>query len=774
MRLRAEAMLALMVATLCAGVGAAEFEVKDQVEAPRPSAYYMRDTRHYLVPPASPETYRSYQVPVGRGDYLKFVRKHPDRWGDFNPNPDRFLAQAERRGAEGGFSGLFVLAEYIDTGKPEYAAGLNRMLANGKAGWESIVKVYPAKGWVGLYHAQFALYLWLVRRELATRHALTPEAEAGFREGVLYMLDNLHVWDDPSTFWRGPMHRAQGEAWLRRLAVQTWPDLPQAPAWTAYEQVVWNDFWPYRDYPTNDTGYTYAILVPHLLGAELSGKQDFFTDPQMMKVWERLLYTTSPDGSVIPYGAHGGWDSSAGNRLWMFELIARHTKDGRFRWAAQQVFRYLSLVQQPYLSEDWGTDREMYYGAALAYLFADESVKPVPPDGASRVLYRKETLRVRDKRAVLNWLQPFPLFEDKDKGNVCCNLIVTDKVKPDKLVLSSGSSPGDMYMLVDLFPRHDPLNPTAILGLVQYGASFTQTISAKGGSDENRIQIEDMGKTAKLVRNKDPNLVDEYYMEVTVEPFSDHRLATHAVVNVTDYMGFAADLSREFLFVKNRLVLVRDLVKFRDGFQARLGPAWNTQNVAPELGANWANTFMSYLPRHTTYFWPAAPRDLLIYHARRPGRRLDVRLRGEMAHSGLQEAELTVPYGVRYNYEGIVEAGEQLRWSQILLPHDPTVKPGDLAEKIITLGDTPDLVAFAVEAEKGRKELLLLNTPGVEVSLGEMKTDARQVYLDLAEGEVRQVLAVAGSFLVYRGKDIFRQAPRADYERTAPPAKPQP
>lgn len=756
------ASLALLV-LLSSGASAGEFEVGLSIDLPKSEAFYMRDTRHYLLPPASPETHRRYVYPVGRNDYLMFIRKHSDRWQHFNPNPDYFMANPQRQGLEAPFASLFTLAEYIKTGDEKYVEPLNQALIATTEGYKKLV---ADRSWVSFYYAQYALYSWLLRRELAQRNALTAEAEQAFREAMLYMLDNLHVWNNPDTFWRGPMHRSQLDAWLHRLTVQSWPDVPQAAEWTTYEQVVWNDFWPYRDYPTNDTGYTFNIVRPHVLGAELSGNQEFFTDPEMMKVWERLLYTVCPDGSVIPYGAHGGWNSTAGERMWMFELIAHHTRDGRFRWAAQQIFRYLSILQEEYISHDWGTDRECYYGAALAYLFADDGVKPVPPDGASRVLFRKETLRVRDKQAVLNYLEPFPLFEQEGKGNVCCNLIVTDQVMPNKIVFSSGTKPGDMYMLVDVFPRHDPLNPSAILGLVQYGAPFTQTISSKGGSDENRIQIEDLGRTAQLVRNTDPNLVDEYYMEVTVEPFSDHQLATHAVVKVSDYMGFQVDLAREFLFVKNRMVLVRDLLKFRDSFRARIAPAWNTQNVAPKLGPNWVNTFMSYLPRGGigTYFQPA-PRELLIFHAPRPDRRLVIHERGQIEHSARQEALLTVPYGVRYQYEGVVQEGGTMQFAQLLLPHEPTMTPGQLAEKIVTLADTPEMVAFSVEAEEGRVEFVLLNSLGVEVEAGGLKTDARQVCLDTMNGEVTRVLALDGTFLSYHGAEVFRQETRADFEK---------
>ena len=747
----------LMAAVVLLSRGtAAEFEVRGG-SVPRSKAFYMRDTRHYAHPPASPKTFARYVYPVGRGSYPKFIRNHPDRWNHFNPNPQRFLQRPKHHKLSACHDGLFTLVEYLATGKKEYADALNWALTMMKPGYEEYVK---KKKWVGVYHAWFAQYGWIVHRELKKRKALTPEADRAFRAGILYMLEHLHVWNTPQTFWRGPMHRSQTEAWLRRLAVRSWPDIPQAKAWTAYEKAVWNDFWPYRDYPTNDTGYSFGILVPHLLGAEIAGMKTFFTDPGMMKVWERLLYTTCPDGSVIPYGAHGGWNSTAGHRMWMFELIARHTRDGRFRWAAQRIFKYLTIIQEENLSHNWGTDRECYYGAALAYLFADEGVKPVPPDGASRVLFRKETLRLRDKNAAKKYLQPLKLFEDKDKGHMCCNLIVTQKTVPAKVVFSSGTAPGDMYMLVDAFPRHDPLNPTAILGLVQYGAPFTQTISAKGRSGENRIQVEDVGRTAKLVRNTDPNLMDEYYMTVTVKPFSDHRLATHTKVNVTDYMGFRVDLSREFLFVKNRMVLVRDVLVPKDTFRARIAPVWNTQNAGPELGVNWANTFMSIPSRdHITYL-ACPPRDLLVYHAPRPGRRLRIDLRPE------KQAQLRIPYGVRYQYEGIVEPGKHLAFAQVLIPQKPTLTPSDLAGRVATLSDTADLVAFAVETDKGRTEIVMLNTPGAKRSIGGVQTDARQVYLDVAGGDVRRVLAIDGTFLIFHGKSVFRHKERTVFEKT--------
>jgi hypothetical protein len=81
----------------------------------------------------------------------------------------------------------------------------------------------------------------------------------------------------------------------------------------------------------------------------------------------------------------------------------------------------------------------------------------------SRILYRKETQRLRDKAAAAQYLKD--LDPRPDKAPICCGLIVTDKTMPAKPVLRSGWNPGDVFALVDLFPRHDPLNVPGIVGM---------------------------------------------------------------------------------------------------------------------------------------------------------------------------------------------------------------------------------------------------------------------------------------------------------------------
>ena len=50
----------------------------------------------------------------------------------------------------------------------------------------------------------------------------------------------------------------------------------------------------------------------------------------------------------------------------------------------------------------------------------------------------------------------------------------------------------DFFAEVDLYPRHDPLNPPGILGMTRWGSCLGMPINAKGSSDENRLAIDDL------------------------------------------------------------------------------------------------------------------------------------------------------------------------------------------------------------------------------------------------------------------------------------------
>jgi len=462
----------------------------------------------------------------------------------------------------------------------------------------------------------------------------------------------------------------------------------------------------------------------------------------------------------------------------MLELLAAKTGDGRYRWAAHKLMNYLLYQQDRYKSHHMLAGPASTEQIAIAYLLADDSIKPLPPESASRILHRKETLRVYAKSAVSKYLKD--LDPRPEKANLDCALLVTEKTMPAKMVLRSGWNPGDFFVLVDLFPRHDPLNVPGIVGMTRWGAALTQTFSAKGTSDENRLAVEDIGGNAPLRFNADPALGDRCYQDVQIPDFQDLHAATFATVTVTDYQGFPIKATREFLFIKNRFLVARDLPEFEEGFLAQVGPVWNTQNVGPQIGTTWANTFFT-APRAQSVGLHTPSQDLLVYFTPRPGCRLQV-----VDRTAIDPRAEDVPAQLRYTWRGVARRGQTLLFTQVYYPHPPSQKrllsnapgaarPADLigsagADGVHILLDTPEATVLKFTFDSDRVEWVVSNPGGKTVTAGNMtgdglSTDARYLYVDTLRGQVKAVGAVAATFASLGGKDAFRQVERKNYEK---------
>jgi len=729
--------------------------VPERAKAEQTPARRIEDPTHTVraqLQPADDPKNAIPQRPVTRQTYLD--------WCDRSGHIERDLKSRDH-GPYGPRHALPSLAKFVATGERRYGESVKEMLRAFAKWLDAEVK----KTGMNSQYMHEPTLIGIELRFLRKGGLIAPEDEAWIKEMILLLNRTVHVWGTPETHWRGAMHRAQGEGVMKWLAAQWYPDAPEAKAWKDYAQTVWDDFWPYRDIPPNDTGYSFGVLFPLVLGPELMEKtpsgqtpKEFFNDPEMKKIWERLMFTVSPDGAVIPYGAHGGWGSTAGERIWMLELAARYTRDGRYRFAAHRLMNYLIYQEAPLrthhiLDGPYSTEQ-----IALAYLFANESIAPVQPDARSMILTHREVLRVNGKKgaaAYLRNLDPAP-----DRAQICCGLICTARELPFKLIFRSGWRPGDLFMLVDLFPRHEPLNVSGIAGLVRFAVAFTQAFPSKRLTDFlNMLMVEDLSGTATAVTNPNPNTIDAYYQDVEVPEFSDHALATHAVVRVKDYTGFPMTNQREIFFIKNRFVVVKDVAEFRERFLTRLGPTWQTQRITA-AGPNWLNTYMAapLAAEKTNLLHPSY--DLLVFHAPQADRRLDV---AEIAKPG--ESYAYAPLRTRYVWQGIVEPGKPVAFTQILLPHSPLQPAAELAAGIKVRLDTPEQTALCVAAEKGREEWIVLNAAGSPLKADTLETDAKQLYLDLREGQLARALMIGGSFLARAGKDLHRQPGRGVWEK---------
>ncbi|MHB9026560.1 MAG: hypothetical protein ACYC7E_20700 [Armatimonadota bacterium] len=727
-----------------------------------PVSRFMEDATRYAGPPA--DKILPTPVKVTKQSYLEYIPK------DSQYGVESISANPNGRHRFGVRHAFPALAQYDANPDPRYAAGIKQCLRVFDKTVREEVEKNPGH-WHEYYMHEPTL-LVVYRQVFKAHNAWSAEDEAWFKDLFLFLCRTVHVWSGPEHYWRGGMHRATGEGIMKLLAATMYPDAPEAAAWRKYGEAQWNDWWKVRDNPINDINYFHGQVFPMALGATLLKRTEVFSDPEMRKFWDRLIDMTTPDGAIVPFGPAWGWNSHAGERMMALELAASGSGDGRYRFVAHRILNYLryqtSAIRGTNLPEHFSQ-----VGAAVAYLYCNDAIAPIEPKPTSALLFHKETLRVRGKAGAQQYipdLDPDPL-----KAHIDCALLNTDKTLPFKLCFRSGWNPGDLYMLVDLFPRHEPMNPTGVLGLTRFNSVLTCTINSKGLTDwQNMLRVDDLSGTASCVVNTNPATVDAYYMDVTVPAFIDRAAATYAAVDVKDYNGYPMTLRREFFFVKNRFVILRDTATFRESFLARLGPTWYTQNIGPQVGDSWANTYFS-APVSESKKYVNPPVDLLVYHAPHPDRRL------YLIDETADVRRLDMPLTLRYAWEGIVQAGKPYTFAQLLLPGIPSRQPvrnnnpgavslqdimGQyMAAGVTALIDTPAQSVWRIRGEGNREEWVVLNAAGAPVTAAGLQTDARQLYLDIRAGKPARVMALGATNLTLDGQEIFRNAARGDVEK---------
>jgi len=539
---------------------------------------------------------------IMRKDYVDFVR--PESRG-FESGPDR--------GQYGPRHALAALAVFAREGDTDLGLGIKATLRH-YADW--VQKCVDEQQ--GVFSMEGATLCALHFRELRKAGLIDPEDEDWIKRLFMNLRRYHCAWQPGDGLWRGSHHRSQAQGINHALAAALYPDQPDVDIWNTYAAQVWSDWWNYRDVGINDSGYFYSSFCNILRAAELLGRTEVFTDPESRRLFDRILGEITPDGAGVPYGASGGYHGQAGACIFALETAARYTQDGRYRWVAHRIMNYGQ--QRGFSTGHHHLQAVSHEFIALASLVCDDSVAPVVPDVGSRLLMRKEIVRLTNEQA----REMFP-----NAGGVDCNMFMTERDMPNKLVLRSGWNPGDLYMLVECFARHDPLNPTAILGLERHSASFAEMTPEKFVSRENAVAIEDLSGTGRYLgqrpfTGKRALPLGWSGMEVTVPVLSDYRLATHARIDVDGYMGYEAKHSREILFVKNRFVLLRDETQFDDRFRAAVGPVWNTQRIGASRGEHWLNTWFQGHFFQGIQMYESPAWDLLVYHVPRAGARVVV------------------------------------------------------------------------------------------------------------------------------------------------------
>jgi len=686
---------------------------------------------------ADPAFYPIPQDTITRATYMRAIDA---------ANPRR-LADNPKRGEQGPAVFLPVLAKYVQTGDPLWGRAIIAMLQDYHA---ALKRVVAERKW--FWDFEWPVTALPLYRKYLRAGGLLQDSDTWFREMWLYYCRNLHVWDSEETEWRGGCHRSMPEGISKGLAAQWYPDIPEAQHWKRYGELNFHDFWRSRDVPQNDTGYMMGPFVALLCNSDqYLGDDRFYTDPGMKRLWERLLMEITPDGAINPYGPNGGYNSTADYRVFMLERLAAKTKDGRYRFGAHKLMNYLRYQSRSMQAHTYAASTRYM---ALAWLFADDSVKPIEPASAALWNTRVEAIRVPHRDTQLTERLLGNADPDPTKGIICCSWYMTDQVWPDKLVLRSGWGPGDFFALIELHPTSFPANPGGIMGLNRFGAPFTQIVTSKGSSQENRLLVQDLDGTAQRRTHADRLRIDENWSAGTmpdirsqVTYFEDVPEATYASVRVGNMDGLPVCYEREFVFVKNRFLATREIVTFQESFHARVAPLWNTQNTGPQMGAHWANTFISApVGANGRTMMKTPPVDLLVWFAPRDDCRLQV-----VDRFALDPRSADCPAQLRYTWEGRARAGQQLVFTQVYYPHAPyrarasTNNPGAVAvygdklqatagaAGITVLRDDVEASVLRLELDKGRVEFVVFNPGKQNIELGSIKTDRAYAYVEAVE-----------------------------------------
>ncbi|MEI6396217.1 MAG: hypothetical protein WCT12_34575, partial [Verrucomicrobiota bacterium] len=410
--------------------GPAQKPERSDVQLQGAPTRYMVDIERYrfgVTPSVTNSAF--YPIPqdrITRADYMRVIDAS---------NPAE-LAKHPNQGlyAPGNF--LPVLAKYAQTGKAAWGKPIVAML---KEFHTAMQREVATNKWISEFEFA-AAYVPMYRKYLLSGGLLKPN-DAWFRDIWLYYCRNLHVWNSEPTEWRGGCHRSMPEAISKGFAAKWYPDISEAAHWKRYSELVLADFWKYKDLPQNDTGYMLAALTSIVChGDQWTDDDRLYTDPGMTRLWERLLVEVTPDGAINPYGPNGGWNSGAFVTLYTLERIAAKTRDGRYRFAAHKLFNYQRYQIPAENANGYGLSPRL---AALAWLFADDTVTPVEPFAGSMWNTRLEAARRphTDKKLTERLLGNAD--PDASLGHVCCGWFMNDKEWPNKLVLRSGWNPGD-------------------------------------------------------------------------------------------------------------------------------------------------------------------------------------------------------------------------------------------------------------------------------------------------------------------------------------------
>ncbi len=175
---------------------------------------------------------------------------------------------------------------------------------------------------------------------------------------------------------------------------------------------------------------------------------------------------------------------------------------------------------------------------------------------------------------------------------------------------------------------------------------------------------------------------------------------------------------------------------------------WNTQNIGPQIGSHWANTFIGApIGDNGNRSMKTPPVDLLVWFAPRKNCRLQV-----VDRFISNPRTCDCPAQLRYPWEGMVEIGQRFHFTQVYYPHqsyrtrassknsNPSLKAmyvNDIqatagASAITVLRDDVEASVLCFKFEPGQIVYVVFNPSKKLLKVNSIETQQEYVYIKAA------------------------------------------
>ncbi|MHB9023932.1 MAG: sugar-binding protein [Armatimonadota bacterium] len=678
----------------------------------------------------------------GKDDYLPFLRKHVE------PGLKESLRQRIREKNKWGWRDTFLaLAMYKNTHDEEYI-GLCRDI------WDyTLEKIAYGGGTTGdnwaFKFTGATMYRYLTWLQDPKSAWAPPDAEKRYRK-VLYQVaaqpEDIYLSES------GTHNRIWNRYALLKVARMVaeqdgQPVDARVKEYTDYHEKLFGHLGESDD---NSAGYDWVFFHFAMPIYFHTGDWEAFKRDGFARTLLRFVDYIAPGGACPQFGSGNGWHEP-GDSIWALELASAVTHDGRYRWGAHRVAEYTYNFldyqgQQYHLPYD-----QARLSFALAYIFADDGTAPKAPPVSSRITWRHAIEKLTPEQVLAR------------PGTSPHGQMTPDRWMPDKVILTSGNDPRSLWGMVELVPLggHSSEVPGNLITLMLHNAGL---LAGQGYTDlappfMNVVWVEDLDGLPD----------DPHPIGVEVPIFIEDQAFTFVRVRTTLYQHLPITSTRDVIFYKNGFVLVKDRLKFDAAMKVRLGPCWQTRNLGPQCGANWFNTYYANLYQSGLGLGTGVqavknpPWDLLVYFAPRADRKHTVLDRY------VDNPFRCSPVQLRQTWTGMTRVGQEVTFTTLLLPHQPTHAPAALIDppadskepkriEVIRDDDNLTVVKLIWQADSMHpfryETWVMLNETGKPAAAGPLASDGLLAVVGHHfDGRITTRAVAGGTTLSYRGAD---------------------